>query len=581
MGDVSRRRFYNPAQRHLIYDRCVLPALNSPPFVSPNAVSQDAMRLSRKAKHHYHNDIYAPPAGLAAALDGNTAPGRFSAPFSLRTNGGSAALRQMYPEEGSKKRALGGLFKSKPVEGHLRTLAVRMVPTTEQRKGLKRIFFMARMAYNFAVEKVVQEKRINVVDMRKRWKAWKADTHPEWVSQKRSGHVATMFEDRAIADVAEAVSSGKEKRKKNPNALDPYETLGFRCLHDLKRTPTEVVHIESNKIKFRPRPIRDDGDTPYETLRHRAECLAFLGNHMEPLGGIRLQDRPATIARLLAEDPKRLDREAKILWDKRLRTFHLLYTYEISREADPDPAFLNKHVVACDPGVQPFLAFYSPTRGEHGALLCGGTEALTRRCHKIDRMCSKLAKISPPPRKMRRQRKRQRRKGRRRIKKPSNPSTLRNRRRRRRQRYCLKKERARLRGWVKDAHYDAAHVLLDRYHVVLMPQLPVAELVIRSTRAIASKTARAMLTWSHSLFCARLRSASARELGRHVLKTTEPGTSKTCTHCGNWKQDLLPRDKIYVCARCGLHADRQMAGARNNFFAAIGLAMGVPPAPHL
>jgi hypothetical protein len=578
--DASRRRFYNPAQRDPIYNRCVLPALNTPPFLSPNVVLQDAMQLTRKATHQYHNNTYSPPAGLAADLDGNTVPGRFSAPFSLQTNGGSAALRQMYPEAGSKKRGRGGLFKSKPVDGHLRTFAVRMVPTREQRLGLKRIFFMARLAYNFTVERVRQERHINVVEMRKRWKAWKLAEHPEWVSKKRSDYVATMFEDRAIKDVADAVESALEKRKNNPEAPDPYAPLGFRCLHNLQRTPREAVHIETGgKILFRPRPAAE-GKPPYESLRHRAECLAFMGNHMAPLGGIRLQDRPRTIAMLLAEAPKRLAREAQLLWDKRLRSFHLLYTYEIPKLADTDPAFLNKRVVACDPGVQPFQAWYSPTSGEHGALLCGGTEELVRRCHKIDAMTSKLDKVSPPRRIMRRQRQDPRRKGRRRKKSP-NLDTLRQRRRRRRQRHRLKEERARLRGWVKDAHYDAAHTLLDRHHLVLMPHLPVAELVVRSTRAIAARTARAMLTWSHSLFCARLHSAAARYPGRHVLKTTEPGTSKTCTHCGNWKHDLLPRDKIYFCIRCGLRADRQMAGARNNFFAAIGFAMGVPPAPGL
>ena len=87
-----------------------------------------------------------------------------------------------------------------------------------------------------------------------------------------------------------------------------------------------------------------------------------------------------------------------------------------------------------------------------------------------------------------------------------------------------------------------------------------------------------MLTWSHSLFERRLKSASVRYAGRHVLTTTEPGTSKTCTHCGHWKADLLPRDKIYACTACGLRVDRQLAGARNNLFAALGLALGVPAA---
>ena len=60
----------------------------------------------------------------------------------------------------------------------------------------------------------------------------------------------------------------------------------------------------------------------------------------------------------------------------------------------------------------------------------------------------------------------------------------------------------------------------------------------------------------------------------HVYETTEPGTSKTCTHCGFWHANLRLGDKVYDCPRCHIQVDRQLAGARNNFFAAYGLAVG-------
>ena len=58
----------------------------------------------------------------------------------------------------------------------------------------------------------------------------------------------------------------------------------------------------------------------------------------------------------------------------------------------------------------------------------------------------------------------------------------------------------------------------------------------------------------------------------------EPGTSKTCGICGKWKPNLTLGDKIFCCDRCGVHVDRDTAnGARNNFFAALGKAMGIGP----
>jgi hypothetical protein len=54
-----------------------------------------------------------------------------------------------------------------------------------------------------------------------------------------------------------------------------------------------------------------------------------------------------------------------------------------------------------------------------------------------------------------------------------------------------------------------------------------------------------------------------------------PGTSKTCTDCGWWNADLKLGDKVCHCHRCGVVVDRQLAGARNNFFAAYGMAARV------
>ena len=60
-----------------------------------------------------------------------------------------------------------------------------------------------------------------------------------------------------------------------------------------------------------------------------------------------------------------------------------------------------------------------------------------------------------------------------------------------------------------------------------------------------------------------------------MYETTEPGTSKTCTHCGTWKSSLRLGDKTYECERCNIAVDRQLAGARNNFLAAYGMASGM------
>jgi len=83
-----------------------------------------------------------------------------------------------------------------------------------------------------------------------------------------------------------------------------------------------------------------------------------------------------------------------------------------------------------------------------------------------------------------------------------------------------------------------------------------------------------MQTRGHYLFRQRLKSAASRYPGRHVYETTEPGTSKTCTNCGFWNTRLKLGDKVFDCPGCHIQVDRQLAGARNNFFAAYGMAIG-------
>jgi len=110
---------------------------------------------------------------------------------------------------------------------------------------------------------------------------------------------------------------------------------------------------------------------------------------------------------------------------------------------------------------------------------------------------------------------------------------------------------------------------------VIAPVLQTGRLTEKGKRGqFGSKLARALYTWGHRLFRQRLAYAAARYPGRYVYECCEPGTSKTCTNCGAWNKDLQLGDKVYNCSRCGLHIDRQLAGARNNFFASYGMAIG-------
>ena len=114
-----------------------------------------------------------------------------------------------------------------------------------------------------------------------------------------------------------------------------------------------------------------------------------MGSNSKGKGGIRLQDKPHVIDRMVAEG-NRLKEDAKIIFDKRTNAFHFIYTFEQPKLEEPDPGFAGKRIVANDPGVHPFQKWYSPTSGEHGELLEGFREQLEERVLKLDALQSRV-----------------------------------------------------------------------------------------------------------------------------------------------------------------------------------------------
>ena len=431
---------------------------------------------------------------------------------------------------------------------NFRVYRIRVLPTAEQKSAIKLAFAVSRAAYNFANDRVRNGgQRPNAQNLRKEWIAHKAVARAsgtqgiKWIVE--SG-VHNKIDAQSIRQLAAAYASNDAKQKKGILLSQGY-TVQFRS-H--RRTRIETLNLEKAATAG---PLLAFQRVPYVARKKHAHCLVKLGGHFGPTSGLLLEDKPHVIERMVAEGKPLVD--GKLTWDKRLGTFHFLYTYILPTLPDPDPTFETKRIVAADPGVFPFQAWYSPTSGEHGRLLDGENATLEARCHLLDKLRSRLDRHRGGRTRHRRQRWRTRSRLRRRFARECN----------------------RLTGWVQAAHYDCANQLLRTHDLIIQPVFETSRLVRTETRNIQSGTARAMLTWSHYKYHQRLKSAAVRYPGRYVIDAREPGTSKTCTECGAWNASLRVQDKLFVCPTCGLCVDRQLAGARNNFFAAYGAAVGV------
>jgi transposase len=524
-------RFYNQQLRPF-YDSLTLPTKRD--FAAPNTVRSNrfAITFEHRDPHPeapFRHKLHTPPNGVNA----QPRP-EISQPFAPH------GVNVAQPTSKGKRR-------KRELDGQLRTFRVRMIPTLEQKRELKRTFSAARHAYNWTVTAMKGGKRANFMERRNEYRA---SARPEWAKCVSSNIVAG-----AVEQAVNAVTSNLAKRAKNGG--NHHFDVKYRSTK-VKRT--EVVRIDpdstetaktSTLLKFAP--------VPYTNSENRAECLAFFGSNLKKVGGIRLRDSARVVNAMLAEG-NRLTETCKIQRDRRADAYYFYYTYALPAVADPDPTFQSKRVVATDPGVRNFQTFYSPTSGEMGTLLDYQRTELDDKCRDLDARASWLAKrgnaYSDPKHTARRTRRQRQR-------------TFRDRRR------ACAKARANLHNWMHVAHYDAANFLLRKYDLVIAPKLETAKMVPHDGRIFGSKTARAMLTWSHSLFTQRLTSAAYRYPGRCVISDSgEPGTSRTCTHCGHWFANL-GANSTFDCPRCGLCINRDVAGARNNFLAAYGAARGM------
>ena len=462
-------------------------------------------------------------------------------------------------------------FKRKvAVEGQLRTYKIRMWPTNEQKRELSQMFTGARKAYNWALEQIKEHNhRINAIALRTKFRA--EYQPPDFLCKDlntRKHIVSDKVLVAAIKQVTDAYSSNFAKQKKNPSH-------SFEVKYRGRRNYTEVVKIEKDPpCGVKTSPLWGFKPVEQPSSDRRAECMAVFGCNLKDVGGIRLQDKQHVIDRLLAEG-NRLKEDAKILWDRRTNSYHFIYTFEQPSLPDPDPTFANKRIASLDSGVDPFNAYYSPNSGEYGRLLYRFRDRLESRILKLDALQSRVDRrydVTRDPATGKITAKNV---------KSHHPSRTKKQYRRttRRLEKRLARERRRQYGWTEAAHYNAANFLLNKFDVIVNPKLATQRLSMRHGRRLRTKTARAMLTMSHYMFDCRLQWASTRYAGRHIIGNTgEPGTSKTCGNCGRWKPDLTLGDKVYCCERCGVKIHRDTAnGARNNFFAALGKAMGIGP----
>ena len=188
-------------------------------------------------------------------------------------------------------------------------------------------------------------------------------------------------------------------------------------------------------------------------------------------------------------------------------------------------------VVAIDPGIRTFAAFYSDANC--GLIGQGDFSRIQRLVYYLDDLISRMSKA--------------------------------NKQRKRKMRIAAARIRDKINNLVNELHHKTALFLVKNFELILLPTFEVKNMTKRSGRKIRSKTVRSMLSLAHYRFKQFIKH-KAFEYGKRVVDVNEAYTSKTHPETGEIK-NIGGAKKIRLLS--GEWINRDLVGARNILLRAL------------
>jgi putative transposase len=394
----------------------------------------------------------------------------------------------------------------------------------------------ARFVYNKGVEHVRRSGQVSRSELRQKFAAEGSDLVKQhtWLAK-----VPYKIREQATDDLYKAHKANLARRANDPKHRK--WTFKYKSRKNGSAWTIGLVSQCFQLAQVLPRPEtrrpRKDGTTYAGEKRRNWTKLRVFKDKGNEMGDFWATEAIPDTVLSGAKGVHAIKRDCRITMDM-LGHFHLCVPIpnKIPLVSKPEK---DRNVVALDPGVRTFQAYYSPDC--HGGYAEGDFSQIFSLCEKMDAAIA-LAKQQPQTRSTRSMYRAQ-----------------------------VWRLRQRIRNLVDETHKKVSLDLIRKFDTVLIPEFKSKDMAQKkredgTRRAIRSKTARSLLTWAHYRFRERLQH-KALQHGKEVAVVTEEYTSKTCGKCGHVNATFS--SKTFTCAACGVTMDRDANGARNIFLKQI------------
>ena len=402
-------------------------------------------------------------------------------------------------------------------EEGLRAKKLKLDPSPAWKTRLRKWMGTARWTYNQCVS-LVKTKKIGAGDM-KGFRSAVIGAHNHGGRKVRGGRKPTKRDRRNKKRPQKEKRAEKERR--TAWVLEtPMEVRDSAMMDVVKAHKTNLAKKKKNSSHT--------WELKYRSKKDRLQTIKIPGKCVKP-GGLLFPSYTNKEPLHAFEEHITAEHELQIHLD---RTGTFWATILRKPDTSPfDPTNKDLRVAALDPGVRTFNTVYDG-QGTVTEMAPKDVGRIYRLCANVDKLQSRMA--APEVRSKKRCRMRK----------------------------AWLRAMQRIRFLVQDVHHKCTKFLCDNYDVVFIPTFNSKSMVERSRgfRRINSKTARAMMTWSHYKFRQML-IAKAEETGTKVVAVTEEYTTKTCGACGHVREKFS--GKHFRCPGCGFECDRDINGARN------------------